>query len=170
MNSIPGYLIDSDVLIDAKNQYYGFSICPGFWESIRHYYSLGYIYSIDQIKDELLRVKDDLAKWIRQPDLDQFFLASDDHQIIETYKKIIYWADDNIQYTNAAKAKFASSADGWLVAHGLVTGKIVVTREESRPNAQKAIKLPDVCNEFGVQWESPFSMLHRLSIKYHYSP
>ena len=26
------YLLDSDVFIRAKNDHYGFDLCPGFWE------------------------------------------------------------------------------------------------------------------------------------------
>lgn len=28
------YLLDANVFIQAKNQYYTFQICPGFWESL----------------------------------------------------------------------------------------------------------------------------------------
>jgi len=30
MKSHPGYVLDSDVFIAAKNAYYAFDICPGF--------------------------------------------------------------------------------------------------------------------------------------------
>ena len=26
------FLLDSDTLIQAKNEYYGFDLCPGFWD------------------------------------------------------------------------------------------------------------------------------------------
>ncbi|NOZ87967.1 MAG: DUF4411 family protein [Deltaproteobacteria bacterium] len=28
------YVVDSDVLIAAKNAYYAFEICPGFWKGL----------------------------------------------------------------------------------------------------------------------------------------
>jgi hypothetical protein len=28
------YIVDSNVFITAKNLYYAFDICPGFWKSI----------------------------------------------------------------------------------------------------------------------------------------
>lgn len=31
------YLVDSDVFITAKNLYYPFDICPGFWNSLLHH-------------------------------------------------------------------------------------------------------------------------------------
>ena len=34
MSASSRYLIDSNVLIEAHRRYYGFDLCPGFWESI----------------------------------------------------------------------------------------------------------------------------------------
>ena len=62
------YLIDSDVLITAKNRYYAFSICPGFWASLLHGHTLGQLHSIDRVQQELLNGSpdDDLVQWVRQ--------------------------------------------------------------------------------------------------------
>lgn len=30
----PTFLVDADVFIAAKNRYYAFDICPGFWNSL----------------------------------------------------------------------------------------------------------------------------------------
>lgn len=35
------YVVDSDVFISAKNRYYSFGICPGFWDSLIHFHALG---------------------------------------------------------------------------------------------------------------------------------
>lgn len=63
MSDGPDYLIDSDVLITAKNRYYAFPIRPGFWESLLHGNSLGNVHSIDRVKQELLNgsPEDDLV-------------------------------------------------------------------------------------------------------------
>ena len=55
MNPAPSYLIDADVLITAKNSYYAFGICPGFWSSLLHGHSRGHLHSIDRVRQELLR-------------------------------------------------------------------------------------------------------------------
>lgn len=172
MNSAPGYLIDSDVLITAKNSYYAFTICPGFWKSLLHGHSQGHLHSIDWVKQELLRGDrgEDLTQWVRKLVPGEFFLASDGDEVVAAYGRIILWATGNPQYQDAAKAKFASGADGWLVAQGVVTGKTVVTNEQPRPESRGVIKLPDVCQHFNVQVEDTFSMLHRLGVQYHWSP
>lgn len=32
------YVLDSDVFVAAKNSYYAFAICPGFWDSLIHHH------------------------------------------------------------------------------------------------------------------------------------
>ena len=63
-----------------------------------------------------------------------------------------------------AKAKFATAADGWLVAYARVHGATVVTNEQSAPESRREIKLPDVCDQFGVQRENTFAMLRALNV------
>lgn len=171
MNPAPSYLIDSDVLITAKNSYYAFGICPGFWSSLLHGHSHGHLHSIDRFRQELLRGRrdEDLVQWVRESVPGDFFLASDGDEIVAAYGRIIRWATDNPQYRDAAKARFTGGADGWLVAHGMATGKTVITNEESSPNSLNKIKLPDACHAFSVHCDNTFSMLHRLGVQYHYA-
>ena len=169
MNSASSYLIDSDVLITAKNSYYAFNICPGFWESIRRGHDHGHLHSIDRIKQELLlgHKEEDLVQWVNSLP-GGFFLTSNGGEIVEAYMEIISWTQNNPQYRDEAKAEFARGADGWLVAHGMVTRKTVATNEQPRPESCKSIKLPDVCNHFNVPFADTFLMLRSLGIQYHY--
>ncbi len=171
-DSAPGYLIDSDVLITAKNRYYAFPICPGFWDSLLHAHRGGNVHSIDRVKHELLlgREDDDLVQWVDRAVPSAFFLGSDGAGVVAAYTRVMLWVTRHQQYQDEAKAKFATGADGWLVAHGMASGRIVVTNEQSRPDARNQIKLPDVCNAFSVRFEDTFCMLHKLRLQYHFSP
>ncbi len=35
------YLLDANVFIDAKNRYYGFDFCPGFWDWVDLAHAMG---------------------------------------------------------------------------------------------------------------------------------
>ena len=171
MSSASIYLIDSDVLISAKNRYYAFSIWPGFWDSLLHGYKLGTIRSIDRVKQELRlgHDDDDLVRWVGESVPDSFFLASDGGEVVAAFRKVMLWVTRHAQYHDEAKTKFASGADGWMVAHGLATGKIIVTNEQPRPESRNQIKLPDVCNAFYVHFVDTFAMLYKLGAQYHFS-
>ena len=48
------YLVDSDVFITAKNSYYSFEICPGFWRCLLRHHEQERVFSIDRVRGELL--------------------------------------------------------------------------------------------------------------------
>jgi hypothetical protein len=163
------YIIDSDVLITAKNSYYAFDLCPGFWSSLLAQHQSGQIHSLDRNRMELLqgRDDDDLVRWVHHQVPGSFFLGTQRTDVVTAYTEIMLWVQRNPQFHDSAKAKFATGADGWLVAYARVNGCVVVTLEESRPESRNQIKLPDVCIQFDVEYQSPFTMLRALQVQYH---
>ena len=165
------YIIDSDVLITAKNTYYAFDLCPGFWDSLMVQHRLGSVHSLDRIRQELLQGRDDdtLVKWIHDSVPAGFFLSCNNAEVTSAYTEIMLWVQRNPQFFDSAKAKFATGADGWLVAYAMTQDCTVVTLEESRPEARNEIKLPDVCIQFDVMYRDVFSMLRTLQVRYSYA-
>ena len=41
-----------------------------------------------------------------------------------------------------------------------------MTNEQSAPESRREIKLPDVCNQFGVKHENTFAMLRALNVSF----
>lgn len=162
------YVVDADVLITAKNRYYAFDLCPGFWKSVIRRHRDGHVCSIDRVKGELLagRKTEDLVVWTKNEVPDSFFGGVDDDAVTAKYAEIMLWAQRHPQYTDAAKAKFATGADGWLVAFALVHDVIVVTNEQPAPASRQGIKLPDVCEQFGVEYRDTFQMLRDLAVRF----
>ncbi len=164
------YLVDADVFIAAKNLYYAFDICPGFWASLIHHHKRGCVYSVDRVRGELLagRKTEDLVVWVRDTLPKTFFLEVDTETVTNVYGDIMLWIQRHPGYFDYAKAKFATGADGWLVAYARVHGMTVVTNEQAAPDSKREIKLPDVCNQFGVAYENTYSMLRHLGIQFNW--
>ena len=76
------------------------------------------------------------------------------------------WVQRHSRYFDQAKAKFATGADGWLVAYARVHDTIVVTNEQSASESRKEVKLPDVCYQFGVRRDNMFTMLRALNVQF----
>ena len=159
------YLVDSDVFITAKNLYYPFDICPGFWKSLLHHHRAGRVYSIDRVRSELLagRKTEDLVQWVRNEVPNGFFVPVDTADVTAAYMEIMMWVQRH------AKAKFATGADGWLVAYAQVRGATVVTNEQSAPESRKEVKLPDLCAQFEVGHDNTFAMLRALNVQFHWT-
>ena len=168
MTTPPALLLDSDVFIAAKNAYYAFDICPGFWEAILQEHRLGTVRSIDRVRNELLsgRDEEDLVQWVKRDVPTAFFHDSNAAEVNTAYGEIILWVQRSSQYFDRAKAKFATEADGWLVAYSLVNGTVVVTNEQPRPESRNRVLLPDVCAQFNVPYKDTFTMLRSLSVKF----
>jgi len=163
----PPFLLDSDVFITAKNAYYAFEICPGFWNGILRAHFQGRARSIDRVRNELLagRKEEDLVQWVKGVLPEAFFHDSNSEEVNSAYANVMLWVQDNPNFFTRAKAKFATEADGWLVAYSMVHGTEVVTNEQPRPGSRSRVLLPDVCAQFKVPYRDPFSMLRELAVR-----
>lgn len=162
------YIVDSDVLITAKNLYYAFQICPGFWDSLLHFHSEGRVFSIDRVKSELLagRKTEDLVLWVKNEVPDSFFLDMDGEDEASAYGDIMLWVQRSAQFFDNAKAQFATGADGWLVAYAKVHDAIVLTNEQFRADVKNRVPIPNVCKQFDVPYVDTFAALKDLSARF----
>lgn len=105
-------------------------------------------------------------QWAKNEPPEEFFLATDSEVITNAFAEVMLWAQRSTQYTEQAKAKFATEADGWLVAYAKVHKGIVVTNEQPRPDSRSRILLPDVCAAFAMQPQNTFTMLKELRVRF----
>ena len=162
------FVLDSDVFIAAKNAYYAFDICPGFWNGILGAFQQGGVRSIDRIRNELLsgRREEDLVQWVMNEVPDEFFYDSNADDVSSAFADVMLWVQRNGQYFDRAKAKFATEADGWFVAYSMVHGTVVVTNEQPRPDSRNRVLLPDACVQFQVPYKDTFVMLRELTVRF----
>ncbi len=160
------YILDANIFMEAKNRYYAFNLCPGFWDSLLHHNSMGNLESIDRVRKELLEGKDNLATWSKKsPDL---FASTDSKFVLADYGAIIQWAQSQERFNDAAKSEFASGVDAWVIAYAKANNAIVATQEVSAPKSRKDVKIPDVCNHFNIKCTNTFDMLQKLGIVFYW--
>ncbi len=159
----PRYVLDADVFMTAARSYYAFDVAPGFWQGLIQQASSGHVLSIDHVKQEIDRGKDELTQWANQTFHSSFASTAQD-DVVEAYRRIMGWAHDENQFKDSSKAEFASCADGWLVAYAMAKGCVVVTNEKLEPNIKRKIKIPNVCQAFGVPYINTFAMMRALRI------
>lgn len=156
-------LIDANCFIQAKNSYYGFDFCPGYWQWIDDQNQLGVVFSLDRISDELTGMQDELSQWAKQKD-DTFFLPVDAPTLV-SYQQIVTWAN-NEGYMQRVLDEFFRGADPFLVAHALAHGHTIVTHERIVNTGQRnKIKIPAVCQQFSVPCVTLFELLRSTGAK-----
>lgn len=156
------YLLDADVLIRAKNDHYGFDICPAFWEWIEKQHAAGNVRSVEKVGDELLAGADELATWAKERGAGFFVPPSSDD--VEALRLVSAWPRPP-RYDPIARSTFLDRADYYLVAQALA-GKHVVVTHEVPSTSPKKIKIPDACIGVGLKYMTPFKMLQRESARF----
>lgn len=162
------YLLDTNTFIQAKNQYYAMDVCPGYWEWLERENGLGRIGSITEVARELKKQEDELSSWIKERNEPAFFLPVDDQQTQSVYAEIANYVVQH--YEEKHFASFLNVADPWLVAKAKATGAVLVTHEALVPANSKKVKIPNICNQFDVQYISTFALLSRLEARFILQP
>jgi hypothetical protein len=149
------YLVDSDILIQAKNAHYGFDICPGFWSWIEQANQASSVFSVEKVSDELSAGTDDLSVWAqaRPPG---FFLPVDP-AVLVAMSQVSTWVMAQ-NYQQAAINEFFAAADYYLISAALAHSYTVITSEVPAATVKK-IKIPNVCIGLNVAYANVFHML-----------
>jgi hypothetical protein len=156
------YLLDANTFIEGCRTYYPFDVAPGFWRFLTASNQSGQLASVQAVHIEL-EFPPVLKAWADSGG--PGFWIPDTVESLAAAGEMVAWAnDDERPYNDAARAEFADSADLRLAAMAAVSDGVVVTREVSAPEGRRRVKLPDVCEAFGVQCLQPFEVYRTLGL------
>ena len=157
------YLLDANTYIQAKNQYYGMDICPAYWEWLDLQFQQNMLASVEMIGRELKEGNDELAEWAKARP--EHFIKHDDNdtQLIFTQIAEILISGD---YNPANRDNFLAKADPWIIAKAKVIGAIIVTHESFVSPNTKKVKVPNICQQFGVPCINTFQFLRELKARF----
>jgi hypothetical protein len=141
------FLLDSDTLIQAKNEYYGFDLCPGFWDWLDRKSCEGVVASVEPVLTELSAGNDDLKAWTEARS-DAFFKAMD-QAAVDQAQEIVRWVMTE-PFRPDARQRFLSGADPLIIAYAKAHGHTVATHEVHREGERRNVKIPAVCAAFEV--------------------
>ena len=155
------YLLDTNVFIQAKNDYYSFNLCPAFWEWLVLANTNKKVFSNQSVKAEIKAGEDELSIWADELE-NGFFLSLPDME--DALKNVSEWVMKQ-DYKQPAVNTFLSKADYILIAHALSEGYEVVTHEKY-DNSKKKVKIPQVCQGLNIKWTSTYEMLRREKARF----
>lgn len=156
------YLLDTNVLISAKNLYYGMDFCPGFWDWLRAAHYGEQVFSIAKVKDEIASGDDELVDWVNSLPAEFFLQPQQDD--LEAMRDISIWANGG-EYVQAAVMQFLQIADYYLCAQALSGGHTVVTQEVP-DGGRKRVKIPTVCIALNIPYINTFDLLRREQARF----
>lgn len=155
------YLLDANVLIEAKNTYYEFGRVDQYWDWLVYQAFIGNLKIPIEIIEEINRKNDRLTDWARRH---KEVLRLDEEVSIPLFRDVVsngYASDLNeVEIGNLGR-------DPFLIAYVLsdVNNRTVVT-SEVRSNSQRQNKrIPNVCDDLGVKWCTQFEFLRKLNFR-----
>lgn len=161
------YLLDANFFIQSYRVGFPMDVVPSFWIKLKELSYSKVIISIDKVKNEIYANDDDLTRWCKDNLPDFFF--KDSSSAITSYSLVVQWANSKLNdpYSQQAIDTFMESteADAWLVAFAHINHMCLVTNEVSAITSKKSVKIPDVCNPFGVRSISPMDLFRELGVK-----
>lgn len=162
------YILDSNVFIEAHRRYYSFDIAPSFWRFLINKAKENKIISIDRVYKELINGKDKLAEWIEKEFGFAFIETNNASNIIIQYAELMKWANSQTQYSQNAIDEFAQveNADSWIIATAVANKYTIVTHEVLDTTIKKKIPIPNVCEDFNVNYIDTFKLLRELDFKF----
>jgi len=132
-------------------------VFPSVWDKLDALAADGTIASIDLVMDELEKQDDEVTDWANaHPDM---FLPLDE-PLQRKARQILQQFPDN--FVDLKKRR--SGADPFVVAAAIVRGCSVVT-EEKKSGGPARVKIPDVCQSFGIECIPLLELLRREGLQ-----
>lgn len=165
------YLFDANVLITLNNTYYAIDQVPEYWDWIQYQAEMGNIKLPVEIMNEILagkdsqKAKDDrLLKWIIQPEIQKILVL--DERVNDDFLRRVIEEGYGPEVTDTELEVIGR--DPFLVAYGMADqgNRCIVTTEVSAPSRQRQNRqLPNVSEQFGIQWFPPHVANRTLGFK-----
>jgi hypothetical protein len=153
------HLLDSNVFITAKRDYYPFDRVPEYWDWLLHHARQGNVKIPTQIYDELQGHDDELNLWLRDH-RHALVLQGDD--LDDRVAEVLMTYCNDLQEAELE----GLGADPFLMAAGLQIGADIVSKEVSKPAAQRNNKkVPDICRALNIRCINDHSLIRELDFR-----
>lgn len=168
------FLLDTDVLIAAKNLYYQMDRVPQFWIWILRQAMYGRIKIPTKVIDEILRGTDELSQWVKS---NRGILELDEEVDARDWSETLTKGYGYSSILTAQQDLVEQRADPFLIAHALSDTSVrrVVTLEKA-PTAPTNLpnpinrRIPTVCDLLDIEHLDTFDLIRELDFRIPLSP
>lgn len=162
------YILDANILIDAKRDYYPISRVPEFWDWIIYQGQQGVIKIPIEVYEEFSDTKDKdgdkdvLATWAEKEEVKNSLLLKEEAEQ-DLVARITYGG----YLKNPTDEELEKMGrDPFLLSYALkdINNRCIVTTEFSKPSRIGANRhIPDVCKDFNIKCINSFQMIRELN-------
>lgn len=164
------FLLDSNAFITPWDLYYSDDIVPSYWIKLAPFINGGKICTLDRVMDEIKVGNANLYNWLCKSTSLHIHNVIDP-KIHSGYSDVLNFISTSPLYTHKALNAWSSHnvADPYIIGACKNYDMIIVTLEAKmgvidEKNPCSKPKIPNIAEEFNVEWISLFEMMHRLKI------
>ena len=153
------YLLDANTLITAHRTWYALNRVPEFWRWVLHHAEAGTVKMPTEIYSEVEGGTDELAGWMKDADHKKILRLAEEADLGKVQTVLSKYGD---LLSEADLIKIGQ--DPFLIAAALGhADRCVVTAEVSSRGKRGANrKVPNICDDCGVTWQSPVDFINEL--------
>lgn len=142
----PFYSFDTSAFINGRRDLFRPNTFGALWNAIDSMIENGSIRAVDEVKIEVAKKDDEVAKWVRAR---RGLFVPLDHDIQKATKEVLAACPRLLAQHGANR----NSADPFVVGLALARSGIVVTQETAANSTNKP-RIPDVCTAINIRWMS----------------
>lgn len=160
--------LDSSVFITSRDTMFGFDINTTFWNWMDGALDSGSVAAPRAVYTEVVenvRTVDDLARWVKTRRKKGLCIEPDQRTIQALKSVTAYVFQPGGRYQHPFALDFVKGADPWIIAHAMADGGTVVSQETDKQPLANRVRIPDVCDQFGVPCVKVWEMLRNLKVK-----
>jgi len=148
------FIVDADTWIHLYQRNHPPDIFPSLWTRIGELITAGRIKTTKHVIKEV-RENEGVGAWLRAQD--ETITVAPHGPIYQAAAQIV------VEYPNLTRG-ITESADPWLIAMALHYGFVLVS-DEVPNNSPKKTKIPNICDDKGIDCIRGIEMLRQLAIK-----
>jgi hypothetical protein len=156
------YCLDANFFIEAWNKYYSPNFCGDYWEVLDALGKKDIIFVPYEVSNEINKTDDELSKWLKKSNINIYQV---DENVQQCLRDLFAFNPSHLKLVDNTKNR--SLADPWVIAHAMKEKAVVVTKEYkvTKTDSNK-IKIPNVCENMGIEWINDFQFIEELRIKF----
>jgi hypothetical protein len=162
------YLLDADSLIRPSNTFYRLNRVPQFWDWLVYQGTLSNVTLPLEQYEEIVTGNGNLVEWLKEQESKDALLLEEEADPTLIAEVVLEGYGD-LDETEIEKL----GRDPFLISYGLAakSDRCVVTFENSAPSRKRANrKIPDVCEDLGVNCCTLFDVIEALDFSTDWQP
>lgn len=153
-----GYCFDTSAFMEPWNRWYPQDVFPSLWDGLAEHIQREDIISPLEVKREVQGKNDTLYRWLREH---RTLFREETDDVLQFMQEEIFGIERFRRITEAGR----NGADPLVISMAMITSRAVVTNETRVGPESGKVKIPTICDHFGIRCIRPLEYYRETGIR-----